>query len=162
MHLGNPVRSGLVPKSSTTAGTTAKEGPDLLIFGGSQGARAINELMPAALAPLPIRPRILHQTGAADADEVRERYAALGVTAEVQPFIDDMAAAYGRADLVVCRAGATTLAELGVVGLPAVLVPFPFATGKRGRARRERRCRGPPAGAARRADDDPHPERAPG
>ncbi len=121
--VGNPVRSALVGHPH---GASAGR-PCLLVFGGSQGARRLNELVPEAIARLPERPRVVHQTGAADADSTRARYAALGVDAEVRPFIDDMAGAYRGADVVLCRAGATTLAELGIVGRPAILVPLPTA-----------------------------------
>jgi len=121
---GNPVRALAVPRAATTSGFT------LLVFGGSQGARRINE---AACAAAPrLRESVagfsvIHQTGAADRDRVRDRYAAAGVPAEVLPFIDDMGAAYARADLVLCRAGATTLAELAMLGKAAILVPYPHA-----------------------------------
>ncbi len=121
--VGNPVRSALA--GSLPASGAAR--PSLLVFGGSQGARRLNELVPQAIALCPERPRVLHQTGAADVDATRERYAQLGVEADVRPFIDDMASAYRGADVVVCRAGATTLAELGIVGKPAILVPLPTA-----------------------------------
>jgi UDP-N-acetylglucosamine--N-acetylmuramyl-(pentapeptide) pyrophosphoryl-undecaprenol N-acetylglucosamine transferase len=71
--------------------------------------------------------RLIHQTGTADCERLQARYRDLGLVAEVQPFIDDIGAAYGRADLVVCRAGATTVAELTALGKPAILVPYPFA-----------------------------------
>lgn len=125
---GNPLRPGLEAVAPLTA-----EAGTLLIFGGSRGARAINraviEMLPL-LQDLPNCPRILHQTGDADLSEVRRAYAAAGFDPQqVVPFIDDMAAAYAEAKLVICRAGATTLAELTVCGRPAILVPFPFAAG---------------------------------
>jgi UDP-N-acetylglucosamine--N-acetylmuramyl-(pentapeptide) pyrophosphoryl-undecaprenol N-acetylglucosamine transferase len=102
----------------------------LLIVGGSQGAHAVNELVVAALVLLKHRGLslpVLHQTGAADAEACAARYAEAGVAVDVRPFIDDMAAAYGAARLVVARAGASTLAELTALGLPSLLVPFPEA-----------------------------------
>jgi UDP-N-acetylglucosamine--N-acetylmuramyl-(pentapeptide) pyrophosphoryl-undecaprenol N-acetylglucosamine transferase len=101
----------------------------LLVFGGSQGARRINELVPAALALLPetIRPRVIHQTGELTRDLAAEAYTSAGVEAEVTTFIDDMARAYGWADLAVCRAGALTVSELAAAGLGAVMIPFPAA-----------------------------------
>ena len=103
----------------------------LLVVGGSLGARGLNTRMLEALPHLgPLRERmdIVHQTGATDLERVKAGYAAAGVTAEVVPFVDDMSAAYGRASLVLCRAGATTVAELTICKKAAILVPFPFAT----------------------------------
>ena len=123
---GNPLRPGLeeVAVQLPPAGK-------LLIFGGSLGARAINQAVMQMLPLLkdwPQRPVILHQTGEADFTQVRQAYAAAGFDPQqVVPFIEDMASAYAEAKLIVCRAGATTLAELTVCGRPAVLIPFPFA-----------------------------------
>lgn len=110
-----------------------KRSPVLLIMGGSQGALAVNSLAITLLSSLrDAHVDILHQTGPKDLDRVRAAYQAHGYASEdvqdmVVPFIDDMAAAYARADLALCRAGATTLAELACTGTPSVLVPFPFA-----------------------------------
>src|SRR5699024_3919189 len=107
--------------------------PTLLVMGGSQGARAVNSLAITLLAALrDAGVNILHQTGPQDLERVRAAYRSHGYAAEdvedmVVPFIDDMAAAYARADLALCRAGATSLAELAATGTPSVLVPFPFA-----------------------------------
>ncbi len=101
----------------------------LLVVGGSQGARVLNVTVPAALARLPedLRPEVRHQAGRT-ADEARAAYREAGVDADIREFIDDMAAdAYGWADFVVARAGALTIAELAAAGLPAVLVPYPYA-----------------------------------
>ena len=106
------------------------EASQLLILGGSQGAATLNEAVLQATAGLrdELRGwRILHQTGTEQADAVRDRYAGLGLAAEVSPFIADMGECYRRTTLVISRAGATTLAELACAGLPALLVPFPFA-----------------------------------
>ena len=104
----------------------------LLVFGGSLGAHSINMAMTAAApllaAQLGSRLSITHQTGEKDQDEVAAAYAAAGVSAEVVPFINDMAAAYRRADLVVCRAGATTIAEVTACGKPCLFIPYPHAT----------------------------------
>lgn len=131
---GNPVRS-FAPTERAAGGAFT-----LLVFGGSQGAHHLNEAMADAAdrlrAALPAL-RIVHQSGAADAAALRARYHALAMTAEVQPFIDDMGAAYAAADLVVCRAGATTVAELTVLGKPAILVPYPFAADDHQRANAE-------------------------
>lgn len=104
------------------------EPPTLLILGGSQGAASLNAAVLDALATLQAELtgwRIVHQTGAADLDAIRLRYAALSLAADVQPFLRDMAEQYRRATCVVSRAGATTLAELACAGLPAILVPLP-------------------------------------
>jgi len=102
--------------------------PRLLVVGGSQGARVLNVTVPAALARLPenVRPEVRHQAGRT-ADDARAAYRDAGVSADIREFIDDMAEAYGWADLVVARAGALTIAELAAAGLPAVLVPYPHA-----------------------------------
>jgi len=99
------------------------------VFGGSQGAARLNAVLPAAVAELPehIRPEVLHQTGSRGRDETVAAYSSRGIDADVRPFIDDMAGAYGWADLAVCRSGALTVAELSAAGVPAVLVPFPAA-----------------------------------
>jgi UDP-N-acetylglucosamine--N-acetylmuramyl-(pentapeptide) pyrophosphoryl-undecaprenol N-acetylglucosamine transferase len=101
----------------------------LLITGGSQGARALNRLLPAALSLLPVdqQPEVIHQAGKGWQDETREAYRKGGVQADVKEFIDDMAGAYGWADLVVCRSGALTVSELAASGVASVLVPFPHA-----------------------------------
>lgn len=99
----------------------------LLVLGGSQGARALNDAVPRALAAAGLAVEVWHQAGEKLLDEARNAYADAGVAARVEPFITDMAAAYGWADLVVCRAGALTLAELCAAGVGSVLVPFPQA-----------------------------------
>jgi len=123
---GNPVRAAMEECNELPASETL-----LLVFGGSHGARTINRALVEALPQLAEwrgTLRIIHQTGSADVENVREGYRQAGWDdVEVLPFIDDMAAAYARAWLVVCRAGATTLAELTACGRPAVLIPFPFA-----------------------------------
>jgi len=124
---GNPVRREFA------AVTEAPGGPSLslLVFGGSRGARSINRAMVDALpllAALDPPPRIVHQTGSDEAAAVTQAYARHAkLRHEVRPFLDDMPARLAAADLVLCRAGATTLAELAAAGRPAVLVPFPFA-----------------------------------
>lgn len=129
---GNPVRAFAPPPPPAP-----RRGFTLLAFGGSQGARRLNQaLADAAAALFAAIPdlRVVHQTGAADRDPIAARYAALGVAAEALAFIDDMGAAYHGADLVVCRSGATTVAELTVLGKPAILVPYPFAADDHQRA----------------------------
>jgi UDP-N-acetylglucosamine--N-acetylmuramyl-(pentapeptide) pyrophosphoryl-undecaprenol N-acetylglucosamine transferase len=125
--VGNPVRRAIEALSGVAR--TPHQPRRLLVFGGSQGAAALNRMVPAALALLDRaeRPAVLHQTGRDRRESVAGSYAALDVEAEVREFIDDMAAAYGWADLAIARSGALTVAELAVAGLPAVLVPFPAA-----------------------------------
>ncbi len=124
--VGNPVRQDLL--AVRAASYSPATPPRLLVFGGSQGARAINEAMMAAAVDLSaLELSIVHQTGEADHDRVRDAYNAAGLDAEVHSFIDDMAAAYRDADLVLCRSGAMTIAELTVCGRPSILVPYPFA-----------------------------------
>jgi len=127
---GNPVRpeiAALTPPGERLAGRSGQA--RLLVVGGSLGAKALNEAVPVALAQLPKehRPLVRHQAGERTLDVARDAYAEQGVEAEVTAFIDDMAAAYGWADLVVCRAGALTIAELAAAGLPALLIPYPHA-----------------------------------
>jgi UDP-N-acetylglucosamine--N-acetylmuramyl-(pentapeptide) pyrophosphoryl-undecaprenol N-acetylglucosamine transferase len=131
--IGNPVRSKLV--ATLTAGASSADpsaSPRILVVGGSQGARAVNDLVLAAvefLAKNGSLPATVHQTGPSDKDRCSERYRAMGVAdrIEVRPFIDDMAAEYHRASLVIARAGALTLAELAIAGRPAILIPLPTA-----------------------------------
>ena len=105
----------------------------ILVMGGSQGARAINRAVVAALKELKavgLLPFVIHQTGEEDLGTVINDYHTLGLDGEVKAFIDDMASAYGRADLVICRAGATTIAELAALGKPSILIPYPYAAHK--------------------------------
>jgi UDP-N-acetylglucosamine--N-acetylmuramyl-(pentapeptide) pyrophosphoryl-undecaprenol N-acetylglucosamine transferase len=127
---GNPVRDEIL----AAAGEKQEKKKDeltLLVLGGSLGAHRINMLMLEAIAIIQGKSdsavHLIHQTGIADEDRVRGGYAAAGMEAEVAPFFKDMASLYKRADLVVARAGATTLAELSVMGLPALLIPYPYA-----------------------------------
>lgn len=126
--VGNPVRSeitALPPPGQRFAGRT---GPvRLLVLGGSQGARALNVAVPQALATLDPQLEVRHQCGEKMREDAEYAYAQAGVAASVDPFIADMAAAYAHADLVVCRAGALTLAELCAAGVGSLLVPFPQA-----------------------------------
>ena len=129
-HVGNPVRPEIAAVPPPERRYPAREGrARLLVFGGSQGAARLNAVVPAALAELPesLRPAVIHQTGRGGCEETVAAYQSRGIEADVRPFIDDMAGAYGWADLAVCRSGALTVAELTAAGLPAVLVPFPAA-----------------------------------
>lgn len=123
--VGNPVRTNIA-----VAGKPEHTGAlRLLVVGGSLGAQALNDLVPKALARLPAekRPAVVHQSGRQHLDILRANYAAAGVEADVRDYIEDMAAAYRACDFAICRAGAMTVAELACAGVPAVLVPFPFA-----------------------------------
>ena len=128
--VGNPVREDIAAVADPGVRYADRNGPlRLLVLGGSQGALALNRTVPAALALLPngIRPVVRHQCGARTIDTARKAYARFDIDVELLPFIEDMATAYAWADLVVCRAGALTVAELCAVGLPAVFVPYPSA-----------------------------------
>ena len=132
---GNPVRPEIVAvarrrRARGDGGIEEQTRLTLLVIGGSAGAHHLNVEVVEAIALLRLRVnglRVVHQTGTADAEEARARYASLSVDAEVRPFFSEMAGVYETADLVVCRAGATTIAELLTVGLPAILVPYPYA-----------------------------------
>ena len=125
---GNPVRPEIAALPAPAERFAGREGSlRLLVLGGSLGAAALNQTVPVAAGRLPGMLDILHQTGRAKLEATRATYAESGVTARVEPFIDDMAAAYRWADLVLCRAGALTIAELAAAGIGAVLVPFPHA-----------------------------------
>jgi len=128
--VGNPVRAGFaeLPAPRQRYAEHESLAPRLLVLGGSQGARALNEMVPAALALLPVdvRPQVRHQAGRT-LDVAQAAYTRHGVAADVLPFIDDMPSAYAWADLVVCRAGASTIAELAAAGCAALLIPFPHA-----------------------------------
>jgi UDP-N-acetylglucosamine--N-acetylmuramyl-(pentapeptide) pyrophosphoryl-undecaprenol N-acetylglucosamine transferase len=127
---GNPVRQDIAGLAAPEARYAARSGPlRLLVVGGSLGAQALNEAVPKSLALMPQaeRPAVVHQAGEKHIDALRANYAAAGVSGECIAFIDDMAARYAEADLVICRAGATTVAELSTGGVAGVLVPFPHA-----------------------------------
>lgn len=128
--VGNPLRRGFTQQADPAARFAGRSGPlNLLVVGGSLGARALNELVPQALALLPddLRPRVTHQSGAKQIDELRAHYHAAGVAATLTPFIDDTAQAFADADLIICRAGASTVTEIAAIGAAAVYIPFPAA-----------------------------------
>ena len=129
--IGNPVRANLGDLGEPGARLRARlEAPlQLLVIGGSLGAATLNRVVPQAVACIDRveRPRVRHQCGERHLADCRQHYAEAGVDAEVEAFIDDMGAAYAWADLVLCRAGALTIAELTAVGVGAILVPFPYA-----------------------------------
>lgn len=128
--IGNPLREPFLRQPPPEQRFAGRTGPlKVLVVGGSLGAKALNGVVPEALARIPAaqRPHVLHQSGAKQIDELRANYAKAGVEAELTPFIEDTASAYAEADLVICRAGASTVTELAAVGAPALFVPFPFA-----------------------------------
>ena len=128
--VGNPIREEFDHISVPALRYEQRQGPlSILVVGGSLGATALNENIPAALALISqdARPKVIHQAGDKHLAELQKRYSDLGVKAEVLPFIDDMPSAYAQADLVICRAGAMTVSELAACGVAACLIPFPFA-----------------------------------
>jgi len=128
--VGNPVREDIAAIAAPAERYGTRQGPlRLLVLGGSQGALALNRTVPAALAQIAaeLRPVVRHQCGERTLDTARAAYASSGIDVELLPFIEDMAEAYAWADLVVCRAGALTIAELCAAGLPALFVPYPAA-----------------------------------
>jgi len=128
VHTGNPVRRSIAEMPFCEPDVQSRR-PRLLVVGGSLGATVLNELVPAALAELEQqqRPEVWHQTGSGHIDEARKAYDAVGVEVRLDAFIEDMSTAYQWADLVLCRAGALTVAELAAVGVPSILVPYPYA-----------------------------------
>jgi UDP-N-acetylglucosamine--N-acetylmuramyl-(pentapeptide) pyrophosphoryl-undecaprenol N-acetylglucosamine transferase len=123
---GNPLRREIAALRRE-ARTRPNNPPNVLVVGGSLGAKALNETVPEALAAAGLPVRVLHQTGAAMRAETEVRYAKHGIDARVESFVENMAEAYAWADLAVCRAGAMTVSELAAAGLPAILIPFPHA-----------------------------------
>jgi len=125
---GNPVRADIASMAPPEERFRGRNGPlRILIVGGSLGAQALNEAVPRALALLGERPHVVHQSGEKHLESLRAHYAAAGVQGELIAFIDDMARRYAEADLVICRAGAVTIAELSAGGMASILVPFPHA-----------------------------------
>ena len=126
---GNPLRADIVALATAGPGTAPRESLHVLVLGGSLGARSLNQTVPGALALLGQHHRleVLHQTGAREVEQTQNLYLGTGLAARVVPFIEEMGSAYQWADFVICRAGALTLAEICVAGLPAVLVPYPHA-----------------------------------
>ncbi len=128
--VGNPIRESVEGLGDCKTRYAMRQGPlHLLVVGGSLGAAALNAVVPEALALLPAdqRPNVMHQTGEQHLEAVTKKYQQLDVHAELKPFIEDMAAAYAHADLVICRAGAMTVSEISAAGVAACFVPFPYA-----------------------------------
>ncbi|SEI98543.1 UDP-N-acetylglucosamine-N-acetylmuramylpentapeptide N-acetylglucosamine transferase [Variovorax sp. OK605] len=128
--VGNPLRAAFTSQPDPAARFAGRTGPlKLLVVGGSLGARGLNTVVPQALARIApeTRPQVLHQSGAKQIDELRANYTAAGVEGELTPFIEDTAQAYADADIIVARAGASTVTEIAAVGAAALFVPFPSA-----------------------------------
>jgi UDP-N-acetylglucosamine--N-acetylmuramyl-(pentapeptide) pyrophosphoryl-undecaprenol N-acetylglucosamine transferase len=125
---GNPVRAAFVVERSKEK--EKRDYKQLLVFGGSQGAEAINkniiDILPQ-LQGMKNKVHVLHQTGSRQLEEIKKTYEQFGIQAKVTPFIVDMAGAYADADLIICRAGATSLAEITAAGRAAILIPYPWA-----------------------------------
>jgi UDP-N-acetylglucosamine--N-acetylmuramyl-(pentapeptide) pyrophosphoryl-undecaprenol N-acetylglucosamine transferase len=130
VYTGNPVRTDILELAHQKRKTDIKK-KTILVLGGSQGAQAINDLFPKTLGAiqgaLKKELRIIHQTGEKDVEGVRRAYEIQNIEAKVEPFFRNMPSVYKEADLVVSRAGATTLAEISVLGKPALLIPYPYA-----------------------------------
>ena len=127
---GNPVRADITRVPLPQQRFQGREGRlKLLVVGGSLGAQILNTTVPLALRSIPaeLRPQVVHQTGVAHVQTVQKTYADLGVTGEIMAFVEDMAKQYAECDLVVCRAGALTIAEISAAGVASILVPYPYA-----------------------------------
>ncbi len=128
--VGNPLRQAFLQQPGPAERFAGRSGPlKLLVVGGSLGAKALNDVVPKALALIPeaTRPDVAHQSGAKQIDELKANYQAAGVEAALTPFIEDTAQAFAEADVIVCRAGASTVTEIAAVGAAAIFVPFPSA-----------------------------------
>ena len=128
--VGNPIREEFDHMNPPAQRYEQRQGNlSILVVGGSLGATALNENIPAALALIPkvSRPKVIHQAGDKHLADLQQRYTELGVEADIRAFIDDMPSAYAQADLVICRSGAMTISELAVCGVASCLIPFPYA-----------------------------------
>lgn len=128
--IGNPLRKEFLEQAPPEQRFFSDTGPiKLLVVGGSLGAKALNDVIPLALAQIPEaeRPQVIHQGGEKQIEQLRINYAAAGVQAELMPFIANTAQAFADANLVICRSGASTVSEIAAIGAAAVFVPFPFA-----------------------------------
>lgn len=128
--VGNPLRAAFLHQPDPAQRFAGRSGPlQVLVVGGSLGAKALNDIVPQALALMPQaqRPVVIHQSGAKQIDALRSNYEAVGVQAQLTPFIEDTAQAFADADVVICRAGASTVTEIAAVGAAAIYVPFPHA-----------------------------------
>ena len=128
--VGNPIREEFDHMNPPAQRYEQRQGNlSILVVGGSLGATALNENIPAALALIPkeSRPKVIHQAGDKHLADLQQRYTELGVEADIRAFIDDMPSAYAQADLVICRSGAMTVSELAACGVASCLIPFPYA-----------------------------------
>lgn len=128
--VGNPLRAEFLNHPAPAVRFAGRQGPlRVLVVGGSLGAQALNDIVPRALAYIPRaeRPQVTHQSGAKQIDTLRANYATAGVDAELTPFIEDTASAYAQADLIIARAGASTVTEIAAIGAATIFVPFPAA-----------------------------------
>ena len=128
--VGNPLREAFLKQPDPALRFAGRSGPlRVLVVGGSLGAKVLNDIVPRALALIPVsrRPKVIHQSGAKQIEALRANYTAAGVQAELTPFIEDTAQAFADADLIICRAGASTVTEVAAVGAAALFVPFPAA-----------------------------------
>ncbi|MFM8691202.1 MAG: undecaprenyldiphospho-muramoylpentapeptide beta-N-acetylglucosaminyltransferase [Limnohabitans sp.] len=128
--VGNPLRAAFMQQPAPAERFAGRRGPlKVLVMGGSLGAKALNEIVPQALALIEPerRPQVTHQSGESQIDALQAHYTRAGVQARLSPFIEDTAGALAEADLVICRAGASTVTEIAAIGAAAVFVPFPFA-----------------------------------
>ncbi len=132
VHTGNPVRQAIMDREGAPYIPPGDYPMSILVIGGSQGARALSDVVPPAIAALPLdtlsRLRVSHQARDEDLDRVAHFYAEHAIQADVQPFFHDVPARMSEAQLVICRAGASTIADLGVIGRPSILIPYPYAT----------------------------------
>lgn len=133
IHVGNPVRQAVLNLAGAPY-SPPRQGPlNLLVIGGSQGARVLSDTVPAAVAALPedirLRLSVSHQARAEDADRVKKAYADVGIAADVQPFFTDVPERLAKAQVVISRAGASSIADITVIGRPAILIPYAAATG---------------------------------
>ena len=124
---GNPIRRELA-RGAAGKKTLRSTPRNVFVLGGSQGAQKLNEIVPLSLGKLGERVNVIHQTGEAHIESVREAYRRLGISAEVFGFTDDMSRVYEKTDLVICRAGSGTLSEITAFGIPSILVPLAFST----------------------------------
>jgi len=130
LWVGNPLRAAFTKQASPSHRFAGRKGRlHVLVVGGSLGAKALNDVVPRALALMSEenRPQVIHQSGVKQIDALRANYQAAGVSAELTPFIEDTATAFSQADLIICRSGASTVTEIAAVGAAALYVPFPFA-----------------------------------
>lgn len=130
VYVGNPIRDSIITIPNPEVRFKNRKGPPrILVLGGSQGARAINQIMPSMMAMLTgeIKPEVWHQTGRADLEETRQMYQILGFKVRLEIFIENMAEAYEWADFVICRAGALTISELIAAGVGSILIPYPHS-----------------------------------